>query len=170
MKNGFYLEMDQIAKDLEDELEEYISPTFEFMESICYENKDEKATINEINAYDFLHGFCYEFALVLNQLYGYEIECILDENNELVHAYCIIKNDNNNVYIDIRGITTDYHLFIKEFDDWIEYFNIPTYPLPKTMPIKKWEQKEKDCTPYPYALEIAKKIIEDFRYYKPIFY
>ena len=50
MKNGFYLEFDQLKLDLLDEGEE-IETTFEFMESTCYDNPDPQATFKSISAY-----------------------------------------------------------------------------------------------------------------------
>lgn len=76
---------------------------------------------SESNAYDFLHGCCEEFAAMLADAYGYEIECVRNANNRLIHAYCISYIGDEKTYIDVRGITTDKVLFFKEFEDELTY-------------------------------------------------
>ena len=64
--------------------------------------------------YDFLHGCCDVFAIILHEKYGYSLEYV--EWLGLVHAYCVAKHDNREYYIDVRGVCSDYNTFFKEFD------------------------------------------------------
>ena len=69
---------------------------------------------------DFLHGWCDIFADCLHKIYNYPIYRINNEYNEkiLTHAYCKTKKANETLYIDIRGITNNFHEFIEEFEDF----------------------------------------------------
>lgn len=160
MKNGFYLELEEIRK--EDDCEDII---FEFMEMSSYPDEDPNSIHKEISAYDFLHGFCIEFATLLHETFGYEIECIRDNENNLVHAYCIIRNENNhNIYIDVRGYTDEYDLFMEEFLDWIECVEPIEYPLPKTGKLEMCKNIEVGEI-NEYAYKVAKNILEDYKEY-----
>lgn len=112
LKVGFYEELDELRKD-------YGEADFGFLEN-------EKVT-KEDYAFDFLHGSCDEFAAMLNEMYGYPIECVRypgDETLEgkLIHAYCVTDLHGEKAYIDIRGITTDPVLFYEEFENELTYF------------------------------------------------
>lgn len=112
LKVGFYEELDELRKD-------YGEADFGFLEN-------EKVT-KEDYAFDFLHGSCDEFAAMLNEMYGYPIECVRypgDETVEgkLIHAYCVTDLHGEKAYIDIRGITTDPVLFYEEFENELTYF------------------------------------------------
>ena len=78
-------------------------------------NEDYEGT--ELSAYDFLHGFCTTFAYLLAKTYGYQIIVVVDFENYLVHAYCRHVVDGIPYFIDIRGITTEEHEVLQEFDD-----------------------------------------------------
>ena len=108
--NGYYIERDII---FEDEPEE---KSFHFLENICAEH-----TVSAIFAHDYLHGFCDVFSYVLNQNYDIPIH-MLWKGEELIHSYGVLPLvDGYNAYIDIRGATTDFSLFIEEFQDFITY-------------------------------------------------
>lgn len=68
------------------------------------------------NALVFLHEHCDVFAYELAKRFYYKIAEIRDNNNTLIHAYCIAKFNGETTYIDIRGITTDAAVFFSEFD------------------------------------------------------
>lgn len=106
---GFYEELEELR---EDEPE----ASFGFLENI---DTNVKIDWFIVNAYDFLHGFCHTFAYVLSREFGYKIYSIYDEEGVLVHTYCVIPNGNEPIYVDIRGCTSDFGLFIQEFDDFI---------------------------------------------------
>lgn len=104
---GFYDELNNLQKD-ETEAD------FGFLENVD--------VTSENDAYDYLHGCCEEFAAILSDIYGYEIECVRNANNRLIHAYCIGYIGDEKAYIDIRGITTDKTLFFEEFDNEMYYY------------------------------------------------
>ena len=106
MKNGFYIELDEVKK-------EYPEATFGFMECAV--------TLGRFNAFDFLHGYCLDFALLLSDELGYQLETVRDPAGALIHAYCISEVDGEKLYIDVRGITNDADLFFKEFEDEVDY-------------------------------------------------
>ena len=112
MYNAFYEESEHLRKELEeygeeDELEDF--ENFAFLENINNSfNQDE---LSIINLEKYLHGYCDEFAILLNRKYNYPIIAKFKDKN-LIHAYC--KKDN--YYIDVRGITDESDLFFKEFE------------------------------------------------------
>lgn len=119
-RTGFYNELDALKED-------YPDADWGFLENTTI--SDEM----KLNAYDFLHGSCLNFAMVLHELYGYDIECIFsEEDSSLVHAYCKKQIDEVIYFIDVRGITSDYVEFIDEFSDWICFLGIPEYPISGT--------------------------------------
>ena len=67
------------------------------------------------NAHLFLHGICHVFAYALHLKYGYQILELKNETGSMVHWCCISKYKGKKVYIDVRGITSDYNEFIDEF-------------------------------------------------------
>ena len=72
--------------------------------------------------YDFLHGCCDQFAAALSDFFGYTIEYVLDNDGNLIHAYCVYDlADGETAYIDARGITVDAELFFDEFADWCDF-------------------------------------------------
>ena len=108
---GFYEELGEIQKD--DSFAD-----FGFLENV--------QVTPDLNAFDFLHGYCADFAAVLSDVYGYSIECIrhIDEDGEdgrLIHAYCIDELNGETAYIDIRGITTIPEVFFRDFENEVTY-------------------------------------------------
>lgn len=67
--------------------------------------------------YVFLHGYCDTFAFALHEQYGYEIEYARDEDNHLIHAYCVDYSGSTPLYIDIRGITDNFEELMEDFRD-----------------------------------------------------
>lgn len=117
MHYGFYT-------DLEELQEEFEEAYWTFLEN--------EVSCNGLTPYDYLHGFCLEFALHLNQLYGYPVEAVYSKNSSLIHAYCVSEKDGKTIFIDIRGWTDDWQEFIQEFDFDIGCYDDWKYPLPKT--------------------------------------
>ena len=64
-------------------------------------------------AADFLMGYCHIFAFALHKRFGYDVYSF--SNNSFVHWCCISEKNNNNFYIDVRGITDDYLEFLDFF-------------------------------------------------------
>ena len=54
----------------------------------------------------FLHGSCQLFALALYEEFGYEIYEIRNIDDIMVHVFCKSTYRGQDVYIDIRGVTT----------------------------------------------------------------
>lgn len=106
--NGYYEELRKMQK--EDGCED---ADFGFLENEQYDAAN--------SAYDYLHGMCIDFAVALADEFGYKIETVHDDNENLIHAYCISEYAGKRAYIDIRGITTNPILFFEEFEDWLDY-------------------------------------------------
>lgn len=110
MEHGFYVELDELKQ-------EDPEASFGFLEHTIIGNK---------NAFQYLHGFCDEFAAALSDVYGYEIVTVRhceedDVERKLIHAYCIAEIDGETALIDIRGATTDPELFFEEFENEVTY-------------------------------------------------
>lgn len=67
------------------------------------------------DAEGFLHGYCHIFAYALYQKFGYEIYEISNSSESVIHWCCISKYDGIDVYIDVRGITSNFNEFLNEF-------------------------------------------------------
>ena len=69
---------------------------FSFMKRVT--EAFESSDLNPINLWKYIHGYCDEFAMMLSELYGYEIELAFKGNrfNFLVHAWC----DKDYCFID----------------------------------------------------------------------
>lgn len=119
MHNGFYEELENIIKDDED-------ANFGFMENTSYEiwgkykNENGKEFRHLITAYDFLHGYCDEFAFSLHEKFGYPVYQINDEDGKMIHCFAMIIFNDIHYFIDVRGVTTDYSEFLSEFEDWTD--------------------------------------------------
>ena len=111
MLNGFYKELDELK-------EKEKCAGFGFLKNL---------DIGDETAYRYLHGDCADFAAMLNEVYGYPIECVRhpDDDNvrgKLIHAYCVADFNGEKAYIDVRGITTDPKRFWEEFENELTYF------------------------------------------------
>jgi hypothetical protein len=102
---GFYTDYLDLKRELEGE-----DITFGFMENTCDAFHQDELEILDLEKY--LHGYCDEFALMLNSVYGYSIEVIFF-CHKIIHAYCKVGD----FYIDVRGITDDKELFFSEFTE-----------------------------------------------------
>lgn len=90
------------------------SEDYDFLNNLTIKN-------TKINAFKYLHGDCHEFSIALNKLFGYPIVLWteFDENieeNVLIHAFNIIKQDSNIYFVDIRDITDDINILTNGFD------------------------------------------------------
>lgn len=68
----------------------------------------------------FLHGDCAIFAIALKDIYGYNIFLLKNEENQIVHFFCIKNENKNEVYCDIRGFSNDIYNFFEEFEDFFD--------------------------------------------------
>lgn len=133
------------------------------------------------NAWDFLHGGCLKFALVLHRMFGYEIRIVWNapfenrtENiwessaivdwdrpaafwDHLVHGYCAADIGGRTAYIDVRGITTERRPF---FDAFAEYFHPD--PFEETMiPPASLEEFLRTGESVEETFFLAKKLIDE---------
>lgn len=80
----------------------------------------------------FLHGFCAIFALALHETFGYDIKVVAEADldgpwqSRLIHVYC---RDNDDNYIDVRGITDDEYAFLGEFDYFSSVYDNDSFTL-----------------------------------------
>ena len=63
----------------------------------------------------FLHGYCHIFAYALYQKFGYDIYELSNSSDNVIHWCCISKYNEIDVYIDVRGITSNFNEFLTEF-------------------------------------------------------
>lgn len=71
------------------------------------------------SASDFLMGSCHLFALALHEKFGYTVYEIIREKDlndpdkdSLIHAFCKFQCDGVDLYVDVRGITSEYDKFM----------------------------------------------------------
>ena len=108
MSWGFYRELEEMRADGMEEAD------VGFLENV--------SVGDAYHLYDFLHGCCDQFAAALSDYFGYEIEYVVGNDGNLIHAYCVKEMKDGTVcYIDARGITTDAEAFFDEFVDWCSY-------------------------------------------------
>ena len=110
-------------KDLEkDENIEYLDGAIEqFMDSLDSVEKDNKT----YDFMQFLHGYCDIFIISLfrfakNNNLNYNIYRLKD-NFGTIHCFSIVKKNNIEYFIDVRGITTSRDDFFSEFEDFLLY-------------------------------------------------
>ncbi len=108
--NGFWNELIDIRKSIDP------CADFSFLENeMTLMDGFKRYTV-----YDFLHGSCVYFAQYLHDMYGYEMEHILDDDGKLCHAYCKKQADNGKtLFIDVRGAIDDFNMFMEEFEDFV---------------------------------------------------
>lgn len=77
----------------------------DFLDSI--ESKSEKCCASITS---FLTGYCSHLAIRLNEIFGYSLE-VLIQNDEIIHMYCTYEENGEKYYIDCRGITNSFEMF-----------------------------------------------------------
>ena len=109
-----------------------------------------------VNPYDnarvFLHGSCQLFALALQKKYGYSALNLQIKNNLNSHYFCQSNYKGKNVYIDVRGITTDLNDVIFEFTSGNNDYKIDLYEFADESILSKSDE---------HGLEFAEQIIEE---------
>lgn len=108
MHNSFYEELDLLKENDAD-------ASFGFLENIEVRGESTLFTSKgrKLTAYDYLHGYCDSFTYVLNKRYGYPIFEIRANDGSLVHCFAKVDVASSILFIDVRGITTDYFEFIR---------------------------------------------------------
>ena len=74
--------------------------------------EDEKIEFPYEDADVFRQGSCQLFAFALHEKYGYPVYKL--QINLAFHIFC--KSPDGTQYIDVRGITSDFHAFIEELN------------------------------------------------------
>lgn len=161
----------------------WLTPDMEYsMKSVTFSNLCGYEPMSSVkNAWDFLHGGCLKFALVLHQMFGYEIRIAWNapfaERMEdiwgvpsvivgwdspvtfwehLVHGYCAAEMDGETVYIDVRGITAERQPF---FDAFAERFHPHPFEEPMISPalLEKFLRTNEDSEG---IFRLARKLID----------
>lgn len=103
-------------------------PDFTFLQGIMLTSE----LTMPIHLDDYLHGVCSVAALALHDIFGYQILSLYDVSEArgsgieskysgsfpIIHDFCF--DPKHDIYIDVRGICSDFDEFISEFDDFIE--------------------------------------------------
>lgn len=115
-QKGFWNELDTLREDFKG---------LDIAWDGVFDNFEDEALPNlKFMPYNYLHGLCDTFAQALNNIFGYQIEYIIQSQDpsdkdspiNLIHAYCLIETETSVLYADVRGITDDYDKFLAEFD------------------------------------------------------
>lgn len=96
---GFYQ-----YKDLQNVLER-----IKYKDYFCEEDKEDFACGS---ARTYLCGNCMQFAACLEEQFEYEIY-IIKSNTKGMHAFCRKSVGEKIYYIDVRGVTSSFDLFIQ---------------------------------------------------------
>ena len=87
------------------------------------------ASSSSLSAYSFLHGYCLDFAAALSIEFGYPLVTVRDEEENLIHAFCVTESHGLPIFLDIRGATSDSECFFEEFEDFLTFENGQLYTL-----------------------------------------
>lgn len=93
------------------------------------------------NAYIFLKGICHIFAFALHTNFGYEMYEIISEDGKSNHSFCKSNYQGKDIYIDVRGATTEFKEFFWEFRYMIgEKYNFKKYESINSLDFRdEWE-------------------------------
>lgn len=91
---------------------------FRMLNGICFkaalESEDDHDSIPYTFADNFRQGSCELFALALQRNYQYQVYELSDGFS--VHYFCKTVVDGKSAYIDVRGITFDFKVFVHELN------------------------------------------------------
>lgn len=142
---GHYLEDDIDDSLCKVENEEY--------SQIQCEDKDA-ADYLYIYARLFLYSSCHLFALALYEEFKYKTYEIKDHKDRLIHVFCMATYRGQPVYIDVRGITTDFVEFVSAFYIILrDGYRIVAYDIEGDRGL----EEDGDKTGYRFAQSIIKK-------------
>lgn len=133
----------------------------EFLKRIRNKNKamNECEELYE-DANIFLQGSCQLFAYALQEMFGYEIYEIKNQYRAGFHVYAQATVHNIPVFIDVRGITSNFHCFLQG----LKYIDKQHYICQKY----SGEKLEKDLLEegaqfgYDFAKYIVKKYSKEY--------
>lgn len=80
-------------------------------EKLCDFKPSEDSAFPYDNAHDFQMGSCELFALALHRKFRYEVYEIV-QNGNMIHTFCIAYNKGHKIYIDVRGMTSSFDIFM----------------------------------------------------------
>lgn len=103
-------------------------PDFTFLQDIALVSEPTVP----IHLGDYLHGVCSVAALALHDIFGYQILSLYDVNEAkeygikskyapgfpIIHDFCY--DPKHDVFIDVRGVISQFDVFVSEFDEFIE--------------------------------------------------
>lgn len=102
----------------------------------------------------FLRGSCNLFALALNDEFGYTVYEVKDYMGRLTHVFCKSTYHGQDVYIDVRGVTTDISECLSEFSyRLLKGYSIVTYDIEEDREL----ENEGDETGYQFAQAVVRK-------------
>ena len=88
--------------------------TYDFLKTILIEDE-------WFDLYQFLHGYCDEFAYYQAMKQGYSMVVWYQLNEitqcfELIHVFNQFERDGVTHYMDIRGVTTEINQILEDFE------------------------------------------------------
>lgn len=110
--NGHYL-----ANNTLKSLMEILNPYY------CEIQSDDPDSFDDLyySARIFLQGSCHLFALALHEHFGYDVYEVDNFEGKLAHVFCKGQYMGREVFIDVRGITTDIDECFEEFNCFLHY-------------------------------------------------
>ena len=117
---------------------------------------DDEATIDYHyeTADIFLHGSCQLFSLALHKSFGYNAYKITWKGRH-IHYFCMIDLGKHKIYIDVRGMTTDFNEFVLTFCPGL--LHSPYSIEPQNIAEDEILNDEGDVTGYAFANEIIER-------------
>lgn len=109
------------------------------------------------DAWLFLHGSCQLFSLALHEEFGYKVFEIRDVQDRMVHVFCKSTYKGQDVFIDVRGVTTDC---VECFSEFTSYLRKGYYITMRNIKKDKRLEDDGDKTGYIFAKDIIKKYRE----------
>lgn len=80
---------------------------------------------SSITGFDLIHGQCPETAIfiaskLLDRGYDVKVEKTIEKQSKgpVLHMYCVVTSGNTELFVDARGVYSDYNEFIQEFLDY----------------------------------------------------
>lgn len=151
--------------------QDFLEPNFEALEAV---------RVGQYCLMDYLHGWCFAFALALHDVFGFPI-CLLADTDELgsmenpnpdspvfplIHGFCAKPSPSGVSFLDCRGSIDNEQTFLEEFRDFFtDYIIIKCKPDQiQTIRKRQWYGPESKTARkhYLYALNYVKTHIQDF--------
>ena len=105
----------------------------------------------------FLHGSCNLFALALHEKLGYPVFEVIDHQGRMAHVFCKAEYHGQEVFVDVRGATTDITECLSEFIAPLRKgYSIRLRDLEKDRRL----EEEGDTTGFSFAKAVVEKDID----------